>query len=487
MVGLLYLLSLESENELLYNYLLNMADVLLINPKNVFDKERSRFRLRTAFALYPPLGILYLASILKKSGISVKVVDSIAMDHSLADIKKIIKYNSPKVVGITATTPQVRGALQLATLIKQHQPNIVVGIGGAHVTADKHFIEKFKAFDFSVVGEGESIFHELVNKALKGKKIKGIYNGAMIKDINTIPFPPRELLDKGKYFIEPYGSSIATIHTTRGCPFNCVFCSKPITCRTTRFRTPKNVIDEIIECIEQDRVKMILFTDDTFTLDRRRTINICRRIISRGIKIDWSCETRASLVDEPLIKIMKKAGCKEIAFGVETGNEKLRIEVIRKGVTDQELITAFDLCRQYGIKTSAFCMLGFPGETKADMYKTLDLSLRLKPDIFGLHLTTLMPGADIYNIALKEKKIKSDIWDKYARGSVRRQPIYVPDKLTLKELKRIQKEIYQKYYFRFDYILSRIIRDIKSHRLIWLDVKMAANLLINSKTSTGRQ
>ncbi len=462
-------------------------DVLLINPKNIYEEETKKLRINVALGLYPPLGILYLASVLETNGISVKIVDSIASDYSLEQTVEIIKKINPKILGITATTPQIRGAVQIAEEIKKKFKNIVVAIGGAHISADKDFIKRFKCFDFSVSGEGELVFLEGVKKILKGVKIRGNFQGQRIENLDKIPFPARHLVNKNEYFIEPYGSSIATIHTTRGCPFNCVFCSKPVTCRTTRFRSPKNVVDEIESCVKKDKVKMILFTDDTFTLNPKRTEEICRGILRRKIKLDWYCETRANLVDKKLLELMYKSGCREISFGVEVGNERLRLEVVRKGVTDNELIKAFDLCRKIGIKTPAFCMLGFPGETKENIYETYKLCLRLKPTIMGFHLITPMPGADIFYQAIEEKKIAVDIWDQYAKGLTKDQPAYIPDGMSLEELKGIQKDVYHKYYFRPEYLFSRLIWDIQSIRMMRLDFMMMLNLLFQSKTPTGRQ
>lgn len=462
-------------------------DVLLVNPKNIYEEEIKKLKNSVALGLYPPLGILYIASVLERNGISVKIVDSIASDYSLEQTVEIIKETNPKVLGITATTPQIRGAVQIAEKIKKKCENIIIGIGGAHVSADKNFIKRFKCFDFSVEGEGEITFSELVKKVLKREQIKGSFQGQRVENLDEIPFPARHLVNKKEYFIEPYGSSISTIHTTRGCPFNCVFCSKPVTCQTTRFRSPKNVVDEIEKCIKEDKVKMILFTDDTFTLNPKRTEEICQEILKKKIKLDWYCETRANLVDRKLLELMHKSGCREISFGVEVGNEKLRLEVVRKKVTDEDLIKAFDLCREIGIKTPAFCMLGFPGETRENIYETYKLCLRLKPTILGFHLITPMPGADIYHQAIREKKIAPDIWDQYAKGLIKDQPAYVPDKTSLKELKKIQKDIYHKYYFRPGYLFSRLLSDIQSIRMMRLDFMMMLNLLFQSKTPTGRQ
>ncbi|OGH04393.1 MAG: hypothetical protein A2W22_05060 [Candidatus Levybacteria bacterium RBG_16_35_11] len=462
-------------------------DVLLINPKNIFEKKSEKVKAKFALSLYPPLGILYIASVLEKKRISVEIVDAIASDISLEEIIHNIQKNKPKIIGITATTPQIRGAVQIAQLIKkQYCDDIVIGIGGPHVSADKSFIERFNCFDFSIEGEGEITFSEIVLEVLNGKKIRGNYKGEIINNLDENPFPARHLISNVNYYIKDYGKHFATIHTTRGCPFNCVYCSNPVTDRKMRFRSPTNVVDEMQYCINTINAKLILFTDDTFTANRKRTEEICLEIMKRNFKVDWFCETRADLVDRDLLELMYKSGCKEISFGVETGNEKLRFEVIRKRINDLDLIKAFELCREMGIKTSAFCMLGFPTETEKDMYETYKLCLKLKPDTMGLHLTVPMPGADIFYEAIREKKIDIDIWDQYAKGLTSIQPVYIPNGFSLSDLREVQKDIYRKYYFRPQYIISRFISDFKSFESLKQDAILALNLLYRSSTTTGR-
>lgn len=208
--------------------------------------------------------------------------------------------------------------------------------------------------------------------------------------------------------------------------------------------------------------------------------------MKRNLKIDWFCETRADLVDKELLELMFKSGCREISFGVESGNEKLRTEVIRKRIKNVQFIEAFKLCRDIGIKTCAFCMLGFPSETRKDMYQTYELCLKLKPDIVGFHLTVPMPGADIFYQAICQKKIDSDVWEQYAKGLIANQPVYVPDGFSLFDLLEVQKDIYQKFYFRPQYIISRFLSDFKSIRSLKHDFSLALSLLVQSGTTTGR-
>ncbi len=267
-------------------------DVLLINPKTDF---LDRGQIKAKLSLYPPLGILYLAAVLEKKGIDVKIIDAIASNSSLEEIISSTRDDKPRIIGITATSPQIRGAVQLATAVKEVFANeIIIALGGAHVSADTSFIKRFNCFDFSVEGEGEITFPELVLQVLNGEKITGNYKGKTIDNIDEIPLPAKHLISHENYLIKNYEKYFVTMHTSRGCPFNCVYCSNPITGRKIRFRSPTNIVDEIQYCVNTYDAKLILFTDDTFTANRKHTAEICHEIMKRNIKIDWFCETRAN-------------------------------------------------------------------------------------------------------------------------------------------------------------------------------------------------
>jgi len=461
-----------------------MIDVVLINPPNSFDEVASL--KKKGFVLYPPLGILYIASACERMGLKPRIVDVVSTGNSIEDILKLIDTEKVRLVGMSATTPQIRGSIQLAQKIKQRfDTEVTIGIGGAHVSADPAFMDRFDVFDFAIIGEGEEIFPRLVKAAGEGH-IKGVYYGERLTDLDSLAFPSRHLMNQDDYYIQPYGKYFATIHTARGCPFNCSFCSNPVTGRKTRFRSPENVVDEIEYCIREFGIRFVLFTDDTFTLNMERTARICEEILRRDIKVLWGCETNANLVNGELIELMHKSGCREIAFGVESGNGEIRSRILRKKVSDDDLVRAFAKCRRSRVETSAFCMLGFPEETRENMLQTLEFALRIKPDVLGVHLTVLLPGADLYLQAINEGKISQDIWDRYAKGKIEAQPVYVPNSLSRQTMEAIQKYIYRRYYFRLSYLVHRFFKDIASFPRFKQDLRLSINLLFSPRTRTGR-
>ncbi|MBI2847820.1 MAG: radical SAM protein [Chloroflexi bacterium] len=464
-----------------------MTDVILVNPPHEFPKTSERGHRKKGYVLYPPLGILYLAAVLKREGYSVKIIDAVADGSSQEDICHDVGESGARLIGISMTTAQTRGALSLAGGLRERfGDGITIGIGGPHPTADPGFVERFPVFDFAVVGEGETIFPEIVARVMKGESVRGSFQGTSPPDLDALPFPERSLIDPSLYYIEPYGRYIANIHTARGCPFNCVFCSKPVGKRSVKYRSPENILAEIEYCIREFDIKYVLFTDDTFTLDMERAALICEEILRRGIRLTWACETRAELVDRPLLELMRRAGCHEISMGVESGSEYIRQHVIRKRVSDKHLISAFAECHRLGIDANAFCMLGFPGETRENMLETMNFIRRIKPELVGVHLTVPFPGSDIYRQAMAEGKISGDAWDAYARGEISGQPVYVPDGFTRERLEEMQKYVYRKYYYRPGYIWHRLRRDLFSWNSLNRDVRLGLELFQRAGTKTGR-
>lgn len=464
--------------------------VLLINPPNElnFSSKKSGFT-------YPPGGLLSLGACLEKENFPVRLLDFVAQTRDLDGLINEIKSFNPFCIGITSTSPQIRGATSLAKLIKKHFPEVLVCIGGPHPSAYYNKLKEIPYFDFIYIGEGEvtfpKILKDLEDKIPSGKTyvnkkfVKKLYFGEQFSDLDSIPFMARHLL-RGEYKLLGVYEKFATIHTGRGCPFNCVFCSSPIEKRRAyRSRSVGNVLKEIDLCVNKLGAKFILFTDDTFTTDRGKVIRICQEIIKRKIRFKFCCETRVELVDEELIRIMKKAGLVELQFGVESGSERIRKEIIHKNFSQQQLENAYFLCRKFNIHSNAFIMMGFPTETKEDLWATHELCLKLPVDIIGIHFTVIMPGSDLYDIAIKEKKISPDYWNNYALGKIFRQPLYIPDGVSKEFMEKLRILTYKKFYFNFGFISRRMIYDIRNPKALWDDFKVGVKVLTQGKTGRG--
>jgi len=437
-----------------------MAQVVLIqSPVDFYNKERVNADQTSS----PPMGLLYIAAYLEKKGISVRLIDPFPEKLDLEDILRIVEEEKPLLIGISSMTPGIRVAVLIAKAIRKKFKKIIIGIGGYHPSVDGTFVKRYPFFDFQVIGEAEITFYEIFKDVEAKKKLKKVYFGKMVTDLDTLPFPARHLL-KGCYF-GPHDKREAlepevTIISSRGCPFHCIFCSKPLHRNLYRYRSAKNIVDEM-EATYHLCGGRYNFVDDTMGADRQKAIEFCNEIISRNFKVKFATSIRAVDIDTELLKKFAQAGCREIFIGIESGNERIRNEIINKPAPERKLKEAVNLCRKLGIQSNFYLMLGFPTETWREIDDTINIGSRIKADFIGIHLTQIIPGSRLYELAIKEGKIKKDTIDRYIRGELGNDffevfPKYVPDGLTLEDLKKARKIAYRKFFLNPGWIYRRV-------------------------------
>jgi radical SAM superfamily enzyme YgiQ (UPF0313 family) len=376
-----------------------MCDVLLIHspgPPSAF------------FLPIPPLGLGYISSVLEENGFDVKVID-LNVEHIKEDkFKKLVSSLNPKIVGISSTSLSIPFALQIAKIIKSEM-DIPIVLGGAHARADPDFVFKFSNyFDYQIIGEGEITFLLLVKKLLNKKKIKKkVHIGIPVKNLDLIPFPSFHLFPMDKYV-----KSTAPMIISRGCPYACNFCTPHE--KVVRFRSVKNVVDEIKLLNEKYDIHIIEFEDDNFTLNKTLVEKLCRKILKEKIEIEWSCQTRCDLINFSLLKLMKKAGCKFVYFGLESASEELQ-KTINKNLSLKTITSAINTSKKVGLKVGVSCLFGFPEEKEINIKQTLYYLHLLKPDFVFPSFLLPYPGTRIFESLVKKGKIEKDVWDKYAK------------------------------------------------------------------------
>ncbi len=311
--------------------------------------------------------------------------------------------------------------MKLAQLLKAHCELLVAG-GALPTTEPESFLENF---DLAVVGEGEQTMLEIVNQFKLGcdfSQIKGIVYReketgqikktlprGLNKDLNTFPNPLRELFDNQsykKYYSRKFGYTTTAIMSSRGCPFSCDFCSKPVFGNDFRARAASNVVDEMEEVISLGYSR-IWFADDCFTLDRERLISICDEIITRRLKIGWECLSRVDTLDSETVHKMKQAGCLRMFFGVESGNDSI-LALMKKQITTKQVREALFLCKNNGIKAGAFFIVGYPGENDKTVLETIKFASALPLDYLSFTLPYPIPGTPLYERLSGE--LLSDEW-----------------------------------------------------------------------------
>jgi radical SAM superfamily enzyme YgiQ (UPF0313 family) len=384
-------------------------------------------------------------------------------------------------------TPTINSALSVVEKVKQWDSNITVVLGGAHATIlPEETLKSVSEIDVIVRGEGEQTMLEFIKvldedpnsiKQVLGiccREEGGVRSNPLrppILDLDTLPFPAFHLLPMGKYRLHPpFGrrTPVMPIITSRGCPYNCIFCSKAVFGKKYRSNSPAYIVNEIQFLKERFGVKEIKLYDDVFTLDRKRVIAICTQLKDYGIDIPWSCETRVNLVNSELLRVMKDAGCYMIEYGVESGNQRV-LDGLKKGITLEQTIKAFKLTHEAGIETVGYFMIGSPQETSETIQETVEFAKKLDPDFVQFSITTPYPATELYSLAVEEERVPEK-WDEYVYHgpmSLGTQG-FGTETLSREELRKWNKKAYTSFYFRWHYVWKKLrnmtsISDLKTN------------------------
>lgn len=418
-----------------------------------------------------PMGLGYLAAVSRENGHEVWVKD---MEIEPEGLEQFLTERQPDVVGLSILTLPYPLSQQIIRRIRKALPNATIVIGGVHVSAVKEesLLENPDA-DVAVLGEGENTFLEL----LEGKdysEILGICyrrNGEvvenpprpLIKNLDELPSPAWDLFPMLKYRATlPYGRTkyLVVVSTSRGCPYRCPYCSQPLG-PVYRGLSAKRVVEDIEDLVTRYSIREFHFYDDVFTMDRKRTIELCDLLDQAKFKIKWSCNTRVDLVDPEMLHRIKKAGCYIIQYGVESGNQEILDTIGRRYKVDR-VRSAFKASREAGLRTSAFFVLGLPGETDETIEDSVNLAKELKADYTHWSLLNILPenkmkdifeqrGAKVYPAPVSALVWYSVEWNtKYL--------MFGEENFTYEQLNQRLNKIVKKFYFNPWFILKQVLR-----------------------------
>ncbi|MFH1392004.1 MAG: radical SAM protein [Candidatus Diapherotrites archaeon] len=341
----------------------------------------------------PELGIMYLAAVTLKEGYNVVITD--LRCKAPEEFSKHIGKSD--VYALTATTPDYLAAKKIAEIAKSKNKNSWAIIGGIHATSVPNKIDPI--FDKIGIGEGENTILEILNDFRKGNNEKRFYQSDLIKDLDSIPFPARDMLPFENVFsangLFVGAGPTATVITSRGCPFNCAFCaSKKMWQRRLRLRTPENVVKEIKYIIEKYNVKNFRFHDDTITARKDWIKEVCEKI--KPFKIRWRAGTRVDQITEEILQLMKDAGCEEISYGVESLDPNV-IEKINKGIKIEDVKSAIKIAKKVGMQVRTFFIIGLPGEKLGYADRLIQFCDETNPDAVDVSTLVPFPGCDIHD------------------------------------------------------------------------------------------
>ncbi len=471
-------------------------------PEEIFSSKTAGSQIN----YWQPLGTLYVASSLIKAGHDVKFLNGAFMSHN--EIMNELSAFKPDVAGIYSTTFAWKKALFTASEIRNDRsascPYIVAG-GPYPVAMKEKCLEGTADIDAIITGEGEITMVEMMHRLSQGKSLEGVKGvifrneetvtinppRPLITDMDSLPFPARELLGDAKNYIPPPATykrkPVAVIMTARGCNRRCIFCFQIDKERKlgVRFRSVENVMEEIEHCLKQG-YREIKFIDDTLAADYDRAMQIAKEIKRRKLDFTWFASACVHQVDQPLLQAFKEAGCWAILFGAESGVQK-NLNTIRKGITLEQIRKAVKAAKSAGITVYTPFLFGLPGETFEEGLKTIEFACELNPDIANFHALTPFPGTELYDNIDKYGTMSDDLTDFTYQGAA-----FVPHTMTRQEVSELRQLAFKKFYSRPSYIMKKILalrnlNDLRAYAkgaksLFWLWIK---NDVFRRRESTG--
>lgn len=380
--------------------------VLLIYPYFIDE------RIHTDDISVPPIGLYYVGAVLRENGYDVDICNWHAVP-SPAIVKETLARINPDVIGFSILHANRWGGIEIAGIAKALNPNVKIVFGGIGATfLWRHFLRHFAAIDYVVLGEGEYTFLSLVQCLEKKddtaiKRINGIALRDQTGPCRTEPAAALQNLDQlpipATYFDYQH------VSFTRGCPGNCTFCGSPLFWgHQVRTHSPQYFVEQL-ERLYRKGIQSFYFSDDTFTFKKKYVLAICEEIIARNLDITWTAISRVNMVDDEILGWMRRAGCTQISYGIESGSEKIR-RSFNKHIPTEQIKKAFESTRSHGILARAYFIYGAPGESRETIQETIQLMRHIKPLGAIFYILDMFPGTKLYEDFKKREKVSDDIW-----------------------------------------------------------------------------
>jgi len=426
---------------------------------------------------WPPLGILYIATMLEKEGFEVSLLDQAAKGLSIHETVEWIEKEDPDVVGFSTLASSGRTAAITAGEVKKKNPEVNIVFGNYYATFNtERIMQKYPWVDIIARGEGEVTTLELAECLKNEGKLKNVLgitfrekgkvistpDRPLIKDVDALPFPDRKFFDV-EYHSEIAGAVTApkkftTVLSSRGCPFRCRFCGCQRFARGIwRARSAENTVEEL-SLLASMGYKQFLFVDDSFTINPKRVIEICRLVRKEKIDMDWICEGRVDYCSYDTMREMVKAGCKIIYFGIESANQRI-LDYYNKRITPQQSERAVKTTRKAGMDAiMGSFIVGAPTETREEIENTLSFARKIPIDFPQFNILGVFPGMDIWE-EFKAKGVlkEEECWETGAWASE-----MSPDTLPPEEIRRLIEKHFNAFITRPKYVISEAVRTLKS-------------------------
>jgi len=448
-------------------------------PEEIFSSKTAASQIN----YWQPLGTLYVAAVLQNAGHEVKFFNGAFVTNE--EILKGVEEFQPEFIGVYSTTFGWKKAIQAAGDFKKiFHGQVFTCAGGPYpIAMQEHCLEDAgESLDAVVTGEGEFTVLEMVERIRSGKSLEGVPGVAyregksirknpprpLITDLDSLPFPARELLGDAKRYIPPPATyrrkPVAVMMTSRGCNRRCIYCFQIDKDRKSgiRYRSVENVVKEIDHCLKEG-YREIKFIDDTLAADYDRAMRLAREIKARRLDFTWFASACVNQVDKPLLKAFRDAGCWAILFGAESGVQK-NLNTIRKGTTLEQIQAAVKAAKEVGLRVSTPFIFGIPGETFEEGLQTIQFAIDLNPDIANFHAITPFPGTYLYDNLDKYGAMSEELTDFTYQGAA-----FIPHTMTREDILKLRQIAFKRFYSRPSFILRRLL-ELRNLN----DVKVAA-------------
>lgn len=410
----------------------------------------------------PPLGIAYLAAVLRREGVEVDVFDATWMRQPMPELRRAIGENGYDLIGVTVLTSMLRGAATIAEMAKQLSPHSLVVMGGPHATVEPETTLALPGVDAVATGEAETTVLELAKSDLDPAGVPGLWHrrdGDIVKgpepkllqDLDWLPFPAWDLLDMRRYVglwyqldAVRYGLTGTSIMASRGCPYRCTYCQPTLQAlfgKRIRRRSPQHLIAEMIELRDRFKIDGLMWLDDTFLIDRDWMRDFCTQVMDAKVNLIWGCNVRADRVDEETLAVMKEAGLRIVHMGIESASQRVLDEVYDKGITLEQVREAIATAKGLGLYVRGYFMLGAPSETLEEAQATVELAQKLPLDDVTFSIATPLPHTRLYDMSRDLIDADFSEFDYYKRPVYRSGEVLAPSVLD-----RLKKKAYLQFY-----------------------------------------
>ena len=471
--------------------------LVLCEPPFLFW-DRSMDRLRQGEETIPGMGMLVLAAVARTRGYRVHLVDAKQQGASVDEVSRRIAALRPDYLGLSATTISVTNAARIAERVKTLRPGVVTILGGAHVSAiPERTLEAFPSIDFGVVGEGELSLFELLAGLDAGRRVDGVaglaYRGdgrvhanpraPYLDDLDALPLPAWDLLPDFPHRFQPSLFSyprtpVATLITSRGCPFSCSFCDRSTSGKRGRMHSVEYVV-RLCRHLVGLGVRHIIFVDDLFTVRKQRVVDLCQAFLDERFTFSWSCNSHPNLLDLETMKLMRRAGCWQIAYGIESGSQRI-LDVVKREVRIPRMRETLRMTRAAGIRTKGYVMIGHPTEGLDSLTETAEFLKVVELDLCQITKFTPYPGTPAYP-TIRSYGTFTENWEQMNAMNFK----FIPSGLSEDILETYFDYLYRTFYHRSD-ILWGIAKLLVQEPKYMKRLAAAAVVYLRSKFAVGR-